>query len=71
MPGASRDIPVTRGITRGIRRPQHVGFSAQQPYAYIRPLVAAPVRPGETLEHASILGDSMLGSVMQFQNLPM
>ena len=71
MPGAERNIPVTRDIVRGMRRPQHLGYSATQPYRFIRPLCAAPVRPGETLEEVDMLGETMLDSVMQLQNLPL
>lgn len=71
MVQASIDIHVVRDIDRGPRRPGHNGLVAQQPRQFLRPWCVAPVRPGETLRRVSVMGDTMLDSVVQWNNLPM
>lgn len=71
MPGANTDVDVAPRDTRGTRRPRHVGnldrISKQQLY----PFMAAPLRPGETLAHVGIQGESWFCGNVQFPNAPL
>lgn len=71
MTKAGTDISVDRGIDRGRRMPEHKGLIAQQPERFFRPFCVAPVRPGETLLMADVQGDTLLDSIVQYNNLPM
>ena len=71
MVGANTDVRVDRDIDRGLRSPRHLGLTSQQPERFLRPFMVAPVRPGETLAHVSLQGDSMFDTILQLQNRPM
>jgi hypothetical protein len=71
VPGAETNLAVDRHFDRGVRRPTHKGLVASQPRRFLRPWACVPVRPGETLAAASVVGDTMFNSVVQLQNLPL
>ena len=70
MPGADIDVDVNPIDDRGLRSPRHLGLIAQQPQRFLRPWMAAAVRPGETLVGLSVVGETMFGSLMQLTNAP-
>ena len=68
MPGADLSMSIDRIEDRGLRSPRHVGNLAFAGPQTLRPFMAAPLRPGETLAGISVSGMSMLNSMV---NIPM
>lgn len=70
MPGAQLNLPIDRPDDRGIRSPRHVSGLASQPYQFLYPFMAHPLRPGETVTGISVRGRSNIASLCNLIDLP-
>lgn len=70
-PGAKLSLPIAPKDPRGMRSPRHTGYIPEERPQQLQPFFAAPLRPGETLKGISIVGHSMLRSVVNIQQAPL
>ena len=71
MPGANTDVSVARRDQRGTRSPRHVALMDRMTEKWLMPFMAAPLRPGETLSHVGIQGESWFAGNVQLPNAPL
>lgn len=71
MPGAETQLNVANIPRRGMRRPRHTGQIFRQTSRQIRPFMAAPIRPGETLESISLHGETWMNSMVNLVQAPL
>lgn len=70
MPGADLDLPIDRPDDRGLRSPLHINCSPTIGYNSLQPIMAAPLRPGETLASIDFEMASWVRSVVNLSQRP-